>query len=81
MITAHHLYIALKSANVSDETAAAAAEEVAEFMRIREDIAAIKGDMRSLQGDVNSFKWMFGLTWTILVVMLGGIVQLLLRHP
>ena len=73
MITAHRLYLALKSANVSDEQASAAAEEVAEFLKIREDIASIKAD-------INGIKWMFGITWTMLVVMLGGIVQLLLRH-
>ena len=73
MITAHHLYLALKSAQVSDEQASAAAEEVAEFLKIREDIASIKTD-------IGAIKWMFGITWTMLVVMLGGIVQLLLRH-
>jgi hypothetical protein len=81
MITAHKLYLALKEAEVSDDAAAAAAEELGEFLHIRSDIAEIKGEVITLRGEITSLKWMFGITWTLLVVVLGAMVQVLLRLP
>jgi hypothetical protein len=81
MIAAHRLYQALRSANVPEEAASAAAEEVGEFLQIRTDIAEIKGEVISLHGEITSLKWMFGITWTLLVVVLGAMVQVLLRLP
>jgi hypothetical protein len=74
MITTHKLYIALKQANVSEDAAAAAAEEVAELLKIREDLSAIRADVAGL-------KWMFGLTWGLLILVLGALAQLLGRLP
>jgi hypothetical protein len=68
-------YDALKSAHgVSEEQARAAAEEFAELLRVREDLAAIRSE-------VSGLKWMFGLTWTLLILIMGGMVQILARLP
>jgi hypothetical protein len=66
MITTHKLDIALKQANVPEDAAAAAAEEVAELLKIRDDLSA-------LRADVASFKWMFGLTWGLILLVLAAI--------
>jgi hypothetical protein len=52
-----------------------------EFMHIRTDLAEIKGEVITVRGEVTSLKWMFGITWTLLVVVLGAMVQVLLRLP
>ena len=50
----------------------ALAAEVAEFLQVREDIATIRSE-------VSGLKWMFGGAWAILVIMIGAIIQILLR--
>jgi hypothetical protein len=64
MITTHKLYIALKQANVPEDAAAAAAEEVAELLKIRDDLNAIRADVAGL-------KWMFGFTWGLILLVLA----------
>ena len=78
MITAHKLYVALKEAQgVSDDAATAAAEELAEFLHLREDVAVIKADVLGLRNDVAGLRWMFGVTWALLLVVVGAVLQVL----
>lgn len=82
MITAHKLYLALREAHgVSDEAATAAAEELAEFLQLREDVAVIKADVLGLRNDIGSLRWMFGVTWALLLVVVGAVLQVLMRLP
>jgi hypothetical protein len=68
-ISAHQLYLALKSANVRDEATRAAAEEVAESQYLREHLSAVRRDLVRLQ-------WLVVLTPALLLLLQGAIVQL-----
>ena len=58
------LYDALRSANVPDEKAIKAAEEVADF----------KGDIATIKGEISVLKWMVGANITLTVLVLGGLI-------
>ena len=44
------------------------------IQRLREDVSAIRSDVTSL-------KWMFGVTWTLLLVLLGAVLQVPAKLP
>lgn len=61
------LYAALRKANVPDEDAAAAAEEVATF----------ENRLSKMEGDLNLIKWMVGFSLAMNVAILGLVLRLL----
>lgn len=67
------LYRALREAQVSEESASKAAESVAaydaKFAEVRQDIAAVRGDLRLV-------KWMMGFCLTGLAGVLWALVTL-----
>jgi hypothetical protein len=65
------LYDALKAANVPDDKARQAAEEVADF---RSEIAAVKGEIAAVKGEIAVLKWMVGVNITLTVLVLGGLL-------
>lgn len=58
------LYDALRSANVPDEKAIKAAEEVADF----------KGDIATIKGELSVLRWMVGANIKLTVLVLGGLL-------
>ena len=58
------LYDAHWSANVPDDKAIKAAEEVADF----------KGDIATINGEISVLKWMVGANITLTVLVLGGLI-------
>jgi hypothetical protein len=68
------LYQALKEANVSEETAKAAATAVASvaecpvrLSRVESDITVMKGDIQFLKSDMVLLKWMVGFNLAMTV--------------
>lgn len=58
------LYDALRDANVGEDKARKAVEEVADF----------KGDIATLKGELQVLKWMVGANITLTVLVLGGLL-------
>ena len=83
MITAHKLYTALRLANVPEVPATEAAEEAGELFSLREDVRVIRADLGGVRTDLaglrSEIRWMVGFMATLQVVMLGALVQVLLR--
>jgi hypothetical protein len=61
------LYAALRKANVPDEDAIAAAEEVAAF----------ENRLSKIEGDLNLVKWMVGFSLAMNIAILGLVLRLL----
>jgi hypothetical protein len=64
------LYDALRSANVDDDRARHAAEEVATFQNQNNDL---KLDLAAVKGDVALVKWMLGFVLASNVALLLGL--------
>ena len=63
------LYAALREANVPEDKATAAAEEVAGFDN---RLAELKGDMVGLKGEVSLVKWMIGFNLAMTAALVGN---------
>jgi hypothetical protein len=68
------LYDALRAGNVPDDKARAAAEEVANYGKLRLDLGEVKADVRLL-------KWMSGFLIAIALGVFALQWQILLRLP
>ena len=53
--------------------------EAEEAARLDASELATKADLAELKAEVHALKWMFGVTWALLVLILGAVLQLLLR--
>jgi hypothetical protein len=61
------LYAALRKANIPDDDAIAAAEEVAAF----------ENRLSKIEGDLNLVKWMVGFSLAMNIAILGLVLRLL----
>jgi hypothetical protein len=72
-----NLYTALRSANVEDEVARKAAEEVAGYETalagVRSDMAPLKAELKAeladVKSDVKLLKWMMGATFALVLAL------------
>jgi hypothetical protein len=75
------LYRVLVKLGVSDSDAESAATLDTATLATAAQLGTVREDLAAVKADVNSLKWMFGITWTFLALILGVVVQLLLRRP
>ena len=70
-----NLYAALRGANVSEEQAQKAAEEVAAFDGrigdIRNEVQGVRSELIALGGRVTLLTWMIGVNSALVLTMLG----------
>ena len=71
------LYAALRVANVPDDTAREAAEEIAGY---ENHFGKIENELTAIRGQVGLLKWMAGANTAMILAVLGIVLQLL-RHP
>lgn len=65
------LYDALLAANVPEEQARKAAEEVATYDR---DMAGVRTELTGMRGEINLLKWMVGTNVVLTVGVLGRLL-------
>jgi hypothetical protein len=77
------LYRVLTKLGATDADAEQAAILDTSTLATAAQLGAVREDLAAVKEAVASVKWMFGLTWTLLALILGVGVQvlLLLRRP
>lgn len=75
------LYRVLVKLGATDTDAESAATLDTSTLATSEQLGAVREDLAAVKETVSSLKWMFGITWTFLALILGVVVQLLLRRP
>lgn len=75
------LYTALKSAQVPDDQAQAAAQSVVspEGLATKVDIAELRSEIANLRSEL--IKWMVGLHAATLLALIGALIAILVRLP
>jgi hypothetical protein len=67
------LYAALRLAQIPDDTAREAAEEVAGYEHA---LADMRSDMADMRSDITLMKWMLGTVIVLLLIVLGKMLTL-----
>jgi hypothetical protein len=75
------LYRVLVKLGVSDDEAEHAATVDTSTLATGAQLGAVREELAAVRETVSSLKWMFGITWAFLTLILGVVVQLLLRRP
>jgi hypothetical protein len=78
------LYRVLVKLGAPDTEAASAATLDTATLATAAQLGAVREDLAAVKESVTSLRWMFGITWTFLALILGVVVQLLLlllRRP
>jgi hypothetical protein len=77
------LYRVLVKLGATDTEAESAATLDTSTLATGAQLGAVREELAALRESISSVKWMFGLTWTLLALILGVGVQvlLLLRRP
>lgn len=76
-----HLYRLLVKQGAEPAEAEQAARIDASDLATKGDLAEVRTDLASLKVDVGGLKWMFGVTWALLLIILGAVLQVLLKLP
>jgi hypothetical protein len=75
------LYRVLTKLGATDADAEQAAILDTSTLATAAQLGAVREELATVREAVSGLKWMFGITWTFLALILGVVVQLLLRRP
>lgn len=75
------LYRVLTKLGANDADAEQAAILDTSSLATSAQLGAVREEIATLKEGVGTLKWMFGITWTFLALILGAVIQLLLRRP